>query len=166
MKAVRWNSRHAAALAALLAIFLAPVSGRAQSMPIENLSQFPRATLIIAAGGQSHRFDAWIADTTARQAQGLMFVRDLPADQAMIFPMVPPRVAQFWMKNTYIPLDMLFVAPDGRIEKIAANTKPFSLAVIGSGEPVRAVIEIRGGEAHSLGIAVGARVSWARAATK
>jgi len=151
------------ALAALLAVVLCPATGLAHRMHIESLSHFPRATLTIAAGGHLDRFRVWVADTPARQMQGLMFVRELPADQGMIFPVKPPRVAQFWMKNTYIPLDMLFVGPDGRIEKITANAKPFSLAILSSGEPVEAVIEIRGGEAKKLGLHVGARVRWSAA---
>lgn len=148
------------AVAVLLAAALGPAMGLAQSMRIENLAHFPRATLTISAAGRLDRFRAWVADTPARQAQGLMFVRDLPADEAMIFPVKPPQVAQFWMKNTYIPLDMLFVAPDGRIEKITADAKPFSLAILSSGEPVEAVIEIRGGEAKKLGLDIGSRVRW------
>ncbi len=148
----------AAVLTAALLMGGAPAG--AQSMTLENLDHFPRATLVIQAPGHVYRFRAWIADTPARQAQGLMFVRDLPADQGMIFPMRPPQVAKFWMANTYIPLDMLFVAPDGRIEKITANAKPFSLKTISSGAPVEAVIEIGGGEARALGITVGALVQW------
>jgi hypothetical protein len=70
------------------------------------------------------------------------------------------------MANTYIPLDMLFVAPGGRIERITANAKPFSLQTISSGEPVEAVIEIRGGEARALGINVGSLVRWTLVAAK
>ena len=156
----------AAALAAGLLAGLTPAPARAQSMTLENLDHFPRATLVIEAGGHVRRFRAWIADTTARQAQGLMFVRDLPADEAMIFPMHPTQVAKFWMANTYIPLDMLFVAPGGRIEKIKVNAKPFSLKTISSGAPVEAVIEIGGGEAHALGITVGSLVRWTPAVAK
>ena len=150
----------AVALAVGLLAGLTPMLACAQSMPLENLDHFPRATLVIEAGGHVRRFRAWIADTTARQAQGLMFVRNLPADEGMIFPMHPPQVAQFWMANTYIPLDMLFVAPGGRIEKITVNAKPFSLKTISSGTPVEAVIEIGGGEARTLGITVGSLVRW------
>ena len=151
-------------LAALLMVGviagLVPVPGRGQSMPLESLNHFPRTTLTVETPGHAHRFTVWIADTPARQVQGLMFVRDLPAQQGMIFPMRPARVAQFWMANTYIPLDMLFVAPDGRIEKIAANATPFSLKTISYGVPVEAVIEIQGGLARKLGLMIGQRVRW------
>jgi uncharacterized protein len=151
----------------------------AQSMPIEDLSRFPRATLTIRAHGRADRLRVWIADTPARQEQGLMFVRDLPASEGMLFPqttpapggstpllahdgkeVLVPQVAHFWMKNTYIPLDIVFVGEDGRIAKIIAHARPFSLDVLSSDVPVIAVLEIRGGEAKQLGIEVGDRVSW------
>ncbi len=132
----------------------------AQSMPLENLAHFPRGTLTISARGRIHRFKVWIANTPSRQEQGLMFVRDLPPDQGMIFPQQPPQPVQFWMENTYVPLDMLFVDPDGRIGKIIANATPFSERLLPSDGPVEAVIEIAGGEAEKLGLAVGARVRW------
>lgn len=132
----------------------------AQSMTIEPLTQFPRTTLDIVARGHHDRFEVWIANTPLRQEQGLMFVRDLPASQGMLFPQDSPQVAHFWMKNTYIPLDMVFVGADGRIAKIIANARPFSLDVLSSDVPVIAVLEIAGGEAKQLGIGVGDRVSW------
>lgn len=89
-----------------------------------------------------------------------MFVRDLPASEGMLFPEGSPQVANFWMKNTYIPLDMVFVGEDGRIAKIIANAHPFSLDVLSSDVPVIAVLEIRGGEAQQLGMQVGDKVSW------
>lgn len=132
----------------------------AQSAPIESLTRFPHATLEIASHGGRDRFQIWIADTPSRQEQGLMFVRDLPRSQGMIFPEGSPQVAHFWMKNTYIPLDMVFIGEDGRIAKIIANAHPFSLDVLSSDVPVIAVLEIRGGEAHELGLSIGDRVSW------
>ena len=146
-------------LGLLLAGALASVC-LAQSAPIESLTRFPRTTLEIAAHGHRDRFEIWIADTPSRQEQGLMFVRELPASQGMLFPEDTPQVAHFWMKNTYIPLDMVFVGEDGRVAKIIANARPFSLDVLSSDVPVIAVLEIRGGEAHELGIGVGDRVSW------
>ena len=137
----------------------------AQSMTIESLTHFPRTTLDIVAHGHHDRFEVWIADTPPRQEQGLMFVRDLPASEGMLFPQDSPQVAHFWMKNTYIPLDMVFVGEDGRIAKIIANARPFSLDVLSSDVPVVAVLEIRGGEAQQLGIGVGDRVSWKASGT-
>lgn len=186
MRTSPWRTAPAAArlaaslLLALAACFSFGRASRAQSMPIEDLSRFPRTTLTISAHGHLDRFHVWIADTPARQEQGLMFVRDLPASEGMLFPQeasaVPgatppahgggdvlvPQIAHFWMKNTYIPLDMVFVGEDGRIAKIIADARPFSLDVLSSDVPVIAVLEIRGGEAKQLGIAVGDRVSWKR----
>lgn len=151
-------------ISALVAVGLltggVPAIGRAQSIPLESLDHFPQATLTVEVPGHPRQFTVWIANTHARQVQGLMFVRELPADEGMLFPMHPPQVAKFWMANTYIPLDMLFVAPNGRIEKITANATPFSLKTISSGSSVEAVIEIAGGEARKLGLAVGQRVRW------
>jgi uncharacterized membrane protein (UPF0127 family) len=147
------------ALGLLLAGALAAAC-RAQSAPIESLTHFPRTTLDIVSHGHPDHFDVWIANTPQRQEQGLMFVRDLPPGQGMLFPQDAPQVAHFWMKNTYIPLDMVFVGEDGRIAKIIANARPFSLAVLSSDVPVIAVLEIAGGEAKRLGIKVGDRVSW------
>ena len=95
-----------------------------------------------------------------------MFVRDLPATEGMLFPEGSPQVAHFWMKNTYIPLDMVFVGKDGRIVKIIPNARPFSLDVLSSDVPVIAVLEIRGGEARELGMGVGDRVRWQKVGTQ
>ena len=154
---------HSLTLRLALGLLLAAAVGPrclAQSAPIESLTHFPRTTLDIAAAGHQDRFDIWIADTAQRQEQGLMFVHDLPARQGMLFPQDSPQVAHFWMKNTYIPLDMVFVGKDGRVAKIIASAHPFSLDVLSSDVPVIAVLEIRGGEAALLGIQVGDRVSW------
>lgn len=78
----------------------------------------------------------------------------------MIFPFDRPRPASFWMKNTMIPLDMLFIRADGTIARVAANTVPYSLDSVEVGEPVVAVLEIGGGRSAQLGIAEGDRVSW------
>ena len=93
---------------------------------------------------------------------GLMNRQSLAPDRGMIFPYDPPRPASFWMKNTLIPLDMIFVRPDGTIGSIAANTVPLSLDPVPSGEPVAAVLEIAGGRSAELGISAGDKVSWPR----
>ena len=89
-----------------------------------------------------------------------MFVRDLPAGRGMLFLEHDARATSFWMKNTYIELDMLFIGPDHRIVKIAARTPPLSLDTINSDAPVIAVLEIKGGEAQRRGIHAGDLVSW------
>lgn len=131
-----------------------------QSQELQDLATFPRTTLEIHTKPKPQRFTVWVADTPARQAQGLMFVRELPADEGMIFIHEPPRVASMWMKNTYIPLDMLFVTADGRISKIAENTVPHSQKTVSADVPVVAVIELKGGEAAKRGLKVGDHVAW------
>ena len=106
------------------------------------------------------RYRVELAATMQEQARGLMYRTSLPDRGGMIFPMAPPRPASFWMKNTYIPLDIIFIRPDGRIAAIAANTTPESLDPIESGEPVSAVLEIVGGGAAANGITAGDAVTW------
>ena len=91
---------------------------------------------------------------------GLMHRQLLAPDRGMIFPYDPPQPASFWMKNTLIPLDLIFVRSDGTIGSIAANTVPLSLDPIPSGEPVAAVLEIAGGRSAELGIGPGDKVNW------
>lgn len=155
------KTRHLLAARATL-IFLASLA-RADP-PVLDLATYPRAGLdIVQHEGESLRrfhFDVWVADTPARAEQGLMFVRDLPAGRGMVFPFAPPRVANFWMKNTYIELDMLFIAADGRVVKIIQRAPPLRLDLLSSDVPVGAVLEVRGGEAGLLGLKVGDQVSW------
>jgi hypothetical protein len=150
------------ATAAALAVALG-AQARADPPPLE-LATFPRAALeIVQHAGDSVRrfhFDVWVADTPARAEQGLMYVRDLPPDRGMVFPFAPARVVSFWMKNTYIPLDLLFITAGGRVAKITERAPPLRLDLLSSDVPVGAVLELRGGEAGLLGIKVGDRVSW------
>ena len=85
-----------------------------------------------------------------------MFRESMPADEGMIFPMEPPRPASFWMKNTILPLDMVFIRADGTIARVAERTVPYSLDTVDSGEPVAAVLELNGGAAAAAGMAPGA----------
>jgi uncharacterized protein len=141
------------------ALLLAASGAFAQIGPIEDLSAFPSAKLEIADGKKvRHTFDVWLADTPARQAQGLMFVRSLPPDRGMLFVHPSPRPISMWMKNTYIPLDMVFIDASGRIQQIIANTKPHSLDLVRSTQPALAVLELAGGEAQRLGLKPGQRV--------
>jgi uncharacterized membrane protein (UPF0127 family) len=119
------------------------------------------ATLtIVTAAGRRHVFTVEIARTGAQQEHGLMDRGAMAADAGMLFPFDPPRPASFWMRNTRIPLDMIFIRPDGTIARIAANTVPMSEEQIGVTEPVTAVLELNGGRAAALGIAAGDRVTW------
>jgi uncharacterized membrane protein (UPF0127 family) len=119
-----------------------------------------RVPLTIRTAAGVRRFQVEVARSEEEQAQGLMFRTSVPAGTGMIFPMSPPRVATFWMKNTLVPLDMIFVRADGTIARIAANTQPMSLDMVPSGEPVAAVLEIAGGAAASHGIREGDKVQW------
>ncbi len=114
---------------------------------------------IATAKGVLH-YKVEVARTGDEQARGLMFRTSLRPHGGMIFPMVPVRFASFWMKNTLIPLDIIFIRYDGTIESIAANARPQDLTPIESGEPVAAVLEIIGGGAAKEGIAPGDKVSW------
>ena len=147
----------AAAAFAGLAFPEAGPAGRAAAQ-IPKLQTFERSTLEIKGAGGSHRFKVEVARTEAQHMQGLMFRRRMAADAGMLFLYRPPRAARFWMKNTYIPLDMLFIGPDGRISGIAERTVPLSLETVASDGPVSAVLELNGGTASRLGIKIGDRV--------
>jgi uncharacterized protein len=108
-----------------------------------------------------HVFAVEMAVTPEQQASGLMFRRELPEGQGMLFDFGHEQPTSFWMKNTYIPLDMIFIRGDGRIARIAENTVPLSEALVSSGGPVRAVLEVIGGTAKKLGIVPGDRVAHA-----
>ncbi|QTD54956.1 DUF192 domain-containing protein [Parasphingorhabdus cellanae] len=116
--------------------------------------------LTVTSGTETHSFTVELAKTSQEQARGLMFRTELAPDRGMIFPFVQERMASFWMKNTVIPLDIIFVRSDGTIESIAANTTPYSLDPVRSGEPVAAVLELAGGRAAELGISAGDKVEW------
>ena len=116
--------------------------------------------LTIRSGEDTHKFNVEVARTEEEQARGLMFRDSLAPNAGMLFPFVPPRPASFWMKDTLIPLDMIFIRPDGSIARIADNTIPHALEPVGVEEPVAAVLEIAGGRAAELGITEAARVSW------
>ncbi len=116
--------------------------------------------LVIRTNGTSHRFSVEVALTAQDQAKGLMFRKELARDSGMLFPMFPPRTASFWMENTLIPLDMLFIRTDGTIAFIQANAVPYSREPVSAGVPVAAVLELPGGRAAELGIHEGDRVAW------
>ena len=117
--------------------------------------------LCIQSGGKALPFTVEVAETPEQQARGLMFRTDLADDRGMLFPFPRERVASFWMKNTVIPLDLIFIRRDGTIESIAANAVPYDESPHASGEPVIAVLELAGGRAAALGIAPGDTVRWA-----
>ena len=128
------------------------------------LSQSPagleQVPLTITSGGREHRFTVEVASTAEQQSMGLMYRNRLDPDRGMIFPFDPPRDASFWMRNTLIPLDMIFVRADGSIANIEANTVPYSEEPVTSAGPVAAVLELAGGRSAELGIKPGDKVKW------
>ena len=139
---------------------------RAQNSAPLDLATYPRTDLTItqAKPAKVHAFRVWVADTPQRAEQGLMFVNDLPESEGMLFPLDPPRVENMWMKNTYIELDMLFVAADGRVTKIIERAQPMSLDTLSSDAKVAAVVELKGGVAAKLGLRSGDTVVWKKPA--
>lgn len=126
---------------------------------LEPLSNFPQATLnILTPDARQHPFRIWLADSDAHRQQGLMFVKSLPENTGMLFVFDRPQKIQMWMKNTLIPLDMVFIDTNGRVDSIAINTTPMSLAIIESKREVLGVLELAGGSTAKLGIHAGAIV--------
>jgi uncharacterized membrane protein (UPF0127 family) len=137
---------------------------QSSAVPLENsaagLEQVPLT--ITTAKGARHAFVVEVARTPEQQSYGLMNRQSMPADHGMIFPYQPAQPVAFWMKDTLIPLDMIFVAPGGRILRIEENVVPLSLDPVGSGDAVEAVLELNGGRSAELGIAAGDKVEWKR----
>jgi uncharacterized membrane protein (UPF0127 family) len=131
-------------------------------LALESLNAFPHSPLEIQTQTGRQHFDIWIADTPQRSEQGLMFVRSLPGGRGMLFPLQRPGVMRMWMKNTLIPLDMLFIDSRGEIIFIRANAKPESEEIISTPAPVvtpvKAVLELAGGECARRHIEQGDRV--------
>ena len=113
---------------------------------------------IVTQGGKKQVFQVEVARNDADRAQGLMFRRSMAPERGMLFDFAKVAPVAMWMQNTYLPLDMLFVRPDGSIARIAADTEPLSTRTIPSGEPVLAVLELNAGTAARLGIKAGDRI--------
>lgn len=136
---------------------VAAVQGGAATHPESGLPTIP---LTVQHGDKTFAFKVEVAETTAEQAKGLMFRTSMGPDDGMIFPMKPPRLASFWMRNTVIPLDLIFIGVDGRITNIAANAEPYSERPLPSVGEVMGVLELNGGRAAELGIVPGDKVAW------
>src|SRR5262245_26033661 len=140
---------------AMAALALTLVAGPTRAQP----QTFERDELAIeTAAGGGQRFAVELAVTSEQRAQGLMYRQRMPADAGMLFVYPAARPVTMWMKNTLIPLDMLFIGDDGRILHIAERAIPGSTATISSMQPARAVLELNGGTAARLKIRVGDRV--------
>ena len=118
------------------------------------------ALQVINDQGETHQFDVYLATTPEQQRRGLMFVRNLPATTGMLFVYAGDRVASMWMKNTFIPLDMIFARYDGTVSSVIANTEPQSLKSQSAIEPVAFVLELNAGTAARLGIDENSRIFW------
>jgi len=140
----------------ILAVLFLLYDGAAAGFPLET---FERDHLTIeTAEGERHEFEVELALTPTQQAQGLMYREQLAADKGMLFVYKGEAQRTMWMKNTLIPLDMLFISRDGVVLGAAERTVPLSLAVISSGKPAMAVLELSAGTASRLGITPGSKV--------
>ena len=142
-------------LLALLPTLAAPAA-RAQTGPQPKLPEEP--LVIVTRDGTRHAFRVEMAIDPQQQMVGLMFRPEVKPDEGMLFDWGTPRESAMWMRNTITSLDMLFIAADGRIHRIAERTVPHSLATIESRGPVRATLELAAGTAERLGIRLGDRV--------
>ncbi len=144
----------AAGFALVISIIFGGGIGLAQSKPAL-LDLGPPENLRIVSESGTHEFKVEIADTYEEQAMGLMYRESLAADSGMLFEFEQPKVATIWMKNTGIPLDIVFVRSNGRILKIEHSAKPYSLRSASSEGVIAAVLELPGGRAKDLGIVPG-----------
>jgi uncharacterized protein len=124
-----------------------------ESVMQERLERFE-----ITSGSTTHVFQVEVMRTDAERAKGLMFRQFLPQDRGMLFDFVREEPVSMWMRNTYIPLDMLFIKADGTVARIHERAQPLDETTISSGAPVRYVLEINGGAAAKLGLKAGDRV--------
>jgi len=141
----------------LIATCIIPLTLSAEE-PVDQA--FDKDVLVIAARDACHRFDIYLALTHAQQRRGLMRVRSLPSSTGMLFVYAAEDHHSMWMKNTFIPLDIVFARSDGSVASIAKNTVPQSLKSISSTEPVMFVLELNAGITELLAIEPGSRLIW------
>ncbi len=146
-------------LVRMMLLLLVAATGPQRPVIAQEPVAFERSALVIeTAAGARYPFEVELALTPEQQARGLMFRDSLAPDAGMLFVFERPRHAAFWMRNTLIPLDMLFLREDGTVVRIAERTEPLSEESVPSGQPVKAVLEITGGLSAQLGIRPGDRV--------
>lgn len=149
---------------ALFALALVAVSGISIWTNLARSERAPAAvptgldTLVIETAAGPQRFQIEVMRTDADRAKGLMFRQHMPADRGMLFDFPGEQIQTMWMRNTFIPLDMIFIRADGRVHRVEANTEPHSERTISSGAPVRAVLELNAGTAARIGLKPGDRV--------
>ena len=149
----------------ILALLAAPLVGAPakewsprEPLNPKNAQSLPESPLIISGAGAPHRFTVELADDDTERGTGLMHRGKMEADHGMLFDFMKPRRVSFWMRNTFIPLDMLFLKSDGEIVSIIENVQPHSEDPVGPDRPVRAVLELNAGIVDKLGIKVGDKV--------
>jgi len=145
-------TRPALAAARFLGLLMAAVMA---FLPLAACSDENKAVLHTATG--NYAFSVEVVDTDATRAKGLMFRQELAKDAGMLFDFLEERNTSFWMQNTFIPLDMVFIAADGTVKTIHANAHPFDTTPISSEVPVQFVLEIPGGRSQEIGLKVGDR---------
>ncbi|MDA0705144.1 MAG: DUF192 domain-containing protein [Proteobacteria bacterium] len=146
-----------------LALLLVLLAGNALAADDELDARFDKGMLIVHASEFAcHRFDMHIAESDEQRARGLMFVRSLPDTAGMLFIYEIDMYLSIWMKNTFIPLDILFIRSDGTVSSITYDAEPQSLKSMVALEPVRYVLELNAGVAESLSIDQYSRIEWVR----
>lgn len=126
--------------------------------PVSGLQIIP---VSIALGGSTHTIQAELAATPQEQTRGLMFRTEMGADEGMLFDYGDdPKIMSFWMKNTVLPLDIVFISPEGLVVNVAANTTPYSTTPILSDGIASAALELNAGRAAELGIVPGVKINW------
>ncbi len=146
------------AIVAAALLCLAPMSAPAVAQPAPAGATQGLEPLKIHTASGDHAFSVEVMRTDTERARGLMFRRFLPRDRGMLFDFKTEQPVMMWMKNTYLPLDMVFISHDGVVVNVAENTEPLSERIIPSGAPTYAVLEINAGVANSIGLKPGDRV--------
>ena len=142
----------------VLAVTIAGAADAYGRRPQSQLGLLPKSELSVVTAGGTHRFKVWIAADDPSRARGLSFVRKMPGDHGMLFVFGRPRYASFWMKDTWLPLDLVFIGPGGHVVNVVRDAVPMSLAPIESLAPVTAVLEVNAGTAARIGLTAGDRV--------
>ncbi|KQM34789.1 hypothetical protein ASF03_00495 [Rhizobium sp. Leaf68] len=153
----RFDIRTIASASVALLFFVASYAGAVaqETFPSEKLE-------IVSNSGKTHAFTVEVASSEGQRQQGLMFRKSMGEDRGMLFDFKEDRDVMMWMKNTFIPLDMLFISKAGKITHIHPNAVPHSEDIISSNGQVRYVLELNGGAAKKLGLAVGDTVKAAQ----
>lgn len=146
--------------AVLFCLLIATMVAMMGALSAQTEIKMRRDTLILHTASGDHRIDIEVAESDREQQRGLMFRQSLGDNEGMLFPYPTPREITMWMRNTFIPLDMIFIRGDGIIHRIATDTEPFSETIIPSQGEATAVLEMKAGSARRLGLKAGDRVEY------